>query len=337
MYRRDQGQKRKRVERLTLNKWKEEKKYEQQYGEILPPPPADALVALRPLDALAPLDPLKPLEPLQPVFPLGCPVNDIAPPADAVTASGINLNGISREYEITNKKAWLKLLDGTIEEYDLTNKNQKEAFEKKYGRIIHLNTNVTTTVAPNVNTNLKTNVNTNLKTTVATSVNSNLNTNVNTVISIPSPKAAVGSNLITTVAGSDLYTAVAPAAISEDGVIAVSSTTPAPHGIGINGTDFYSHLITGKEDIVITITRNTTRQELDKFITDMKAKGVELDFDEIEYNEKGKLAAISGNMRSGGSHSNFIANNDFGKLVLAMIKKGDQVYFKVSVNAKEVI
>ena len=61
----------------------------------------------------------------------------------------------------------------------------------------------------------------------------------------------------------------------------------------------------------------------------MKAKGVELDFDDIEYNEKGKLVSINGTMKSGDSRSNFMVT-DFHTLILAMIKKGDKTYFKVS-------
>jgi hypothetical protein len=101
--------------------------------------------------------------------------------------------------------------------------------------------------------------------------------------------------------------------------------------------DDYSYVITGKEDIIITITKNTTRQELDKFITQMKEKGVALDFDEIEYNDKGVLVSINGTMKSGGSNSNFVAN-DFRTLILAMIKKENRTYFKVSVKEnKEII
>jgi hypothetical protein len=93
--------------------------------------------------------------------------------------------------------------------------------------------------------------------------------------------------------------------------------------------DDYSYVITGKEDIVITITNKTTRQELDNFKVQMKEKGVDLVFEGIEYNDKGNLVNINGTMTAGDSRSKFSAS-DFYKLVLAMIRKGDQVYFKVS-------
>jgi len=62
----------------------------------------------------------------------------------------------------------------------------------------------------------------------------------------------------------------------------------------------------------------------------MKAKDIELRFENINYNE-GVLTEISGYMRSKDGRSNFVAN-DFHKLILAMIKKGEQTYFKVSVK-----
>jgi len=96
-------------------------------------------------------------------------------------------------------------------------------------------------------------------------------------------------------------------------------------------------MITGAEDIVVTITNKTTRAELEDFKKRMKEKGVELDFDDIEYNSKGVLISINGSMKSGESKSIFSAS-DFTKLILAMIKKGDETYFKVSVkDGKEVI
>ncbi len=318
----------KEIERVLLNKWNEDQKYEEMYGEILSPPPAVPVVPavpVKPGDPVSPVvpvvpakpgEPVPPIAPVAPVLPIECPVKgNLITPVAMTNGEGINLAGISREYEITDKKAELKLLDGTIEKYDLTNKKEKIAFEKKYGKIVHVNTNVNTST------------NANVKTIISSNVNNNINTNVDAVISIPSPETSTFSNPVT---------AVAPVAIGYNEYTTVADVTPRPGVTATTVADPYSYVISGKEDIVITITKHTTRQELDKFITDMKAKGVELDLDDIEYNEKGKLVNISGNMRSGGSHSNFFAN-DFEKIILAMIKKGDQVYFKVSVRGKEVI
>ncbi len=115
----------------------------------------------------------------------------------------------------------------------------------------------------------------------------------------------------------------------------------APLAAGINNgvmiVDGYSSTITGKEDVLVKIIRNTTREDLDQFKTIMKEKGIELVFDDIEYNEKGKLVQISGHMKSKDGISNFSAN-DFECLILAMVKNENQTYFKVSTqDSKEVI
>ena len=96
----------------------------------------------------------------------------------------------------------------------------------------------------------------------------------------------------------------------------------------------YSYRITGKEDILITITKNTTREQLEDFKKQMKEKDIELTYDNIEYSN-GELVSISGTMKSKDGHANFVAT-DFNKLVLATIKKGERTYFKVSARDKTV-
>jgi hypothetical protein len=61
----------------------------------------------------------------------------------------------------------------------------------------------------------------------------------------------------------------------------------------------------------------------------MKEKGIELTFNEIEYNDQGKLVMISGRMKSKSGQSNFVAD-DFEVLILAMIQKGEKTLFTVS-------
>ena len=302
-----------------LNKKESMDAFQKKYGvsleDILPPPPPPPTA---PIDGIPPLPPTPPTPPVK-------STTTVAPVAAGST--GINLSGISSDYEITDKKAVIKLKDGTVEKYDLTNKQERSAFEKKYGKIIHVNTNV--------NTNVKTDVHTN----VNTSVNTNVNANVDAVISIAPVATVTGvSRPLVAIATSPTGVA-APAAIrtTASGTNAVLAT-PRPVA-GLAGVvDDYSYVITGKEDIVITITKKTTRQELEKFKTQMKEKGIDLSFDEIEYNDNGMLTGINGKMRSAdGSQSNFVAT-DFEKLVLAMIKKGDKTYFKVSTkDNKEVI
>lgn len=306
-----------------------EKKYGVKLEDILPPPPPPP-----PIPPAESVPVIAPVPPTPPVPAVGS-TEAVAPvtPVPPVKNTGIDLSGISREYEITDKKAWIKLLDGTVENYDLTNKKEKEAFEKKYGKIIHVNVNanVNANVYAKVNANVNANVNSNPNTTIKTNVNTNINNDLRKTVELSSdavttrpvraisttPAAARNSNLRSMVSPAVLY------------------TTPAPPSSGDPIND-YGYTITGKEDIVITITKNSTRQDLDKFIVQMKEKGVELSFDETEYNSKGQLVSINGTMKSGGSQSNFVAT-DFERLVLAMIRKGDKIYFKVSTRDSKTV
>jgi len=99
--------------------------------------------------------------------------------------------------------------------------------------------------------------------------------------------------------------------------------------------DATGEIFTGDEAIVITITKNTTRQQLDEFVKQMKAKGVEMSYDEIEYNSKGMLVNISGNLKSKTGQSNFVGQ-EFSKLILTLMKKGEKTWFKVSVTDAKV-
>jgi hypothetical protein len=96
-----------------------------------------------------------------------------------------------------------------------------------------------------------------------------------------------------------------------------------------------SNLITGKEDIVIVISPGTTAKQLEEFREQMKVKGVELKFDKAEF-EGGRLIELIGTMRYKNSKSSF-SGSDFKKMILAMVEIDGEVYFKVNLEAKEVI
>ncbi|MEO6612928.1 MAG: M56 family metallopeptidase [Chitinophagaceae bacterium] len=293
-----------------------EKKYGVKLEDLIPPPPTPPVPPAGGIPALPPTPPLPPVR-----------SNEVIPAVTPVAESngeGINLSGISDEYEITDKKAVIKLKDGTVENYDLTNKKERAAFEKKYGKLMQVNTNINSTINTAVKAEVRTNIN--------SSVNVNINKRIDPVM-ITTPVAMVPAVAI----GSNLTAVIAPAALrtTVSGSHALVAT-PRP-GSGVTGVlDDYSYAITGKEDIVITITNKTTRQELENFKVQMKEKGVELDFDEVEYNDKGILVSINGTMTSGDSRSKFVAT-DFYKLVLAMIRKGDRVYFKVSTRDNKTV
>lgn len=131
-------------------------------------------------------------------------------------------------------------------------------------------------------------------------------------------------------------TTLAPVAIidHEDGEALIAPVAPAMEPFPV---DAYAAPITGNEDIVVTITKYTSKQQLETFRRQMKEKGVELTYDEIEYDDKGILVSISGTLKSNTGKSNFVAS-DFQKLMLAMIRKGEKTTFKINVsNRKEVV
>ena len=233
----------------------------------------------------------------------------------------VTSSNISDEYEITNKSAILKLKNGTIEKYDLTKPDQRSAFENKYGKIISTRTHTSVDLATVavVSVSDKTVI-----TPVATTAS-------NAVVSTTSPVTAISSTSV-----NSNITPVATVRAGSGQTVIAPMTPTASEGVTI--VDDYGYTITGKEDILVTITKSTTRQELEGFKKQMKEKGIELEFQDVEYTDKGILTHITGTMKSKTGQSNFSAT-DFKKLILATIKHGDRTYFKVSVmdNKKVVI
>jgi hypothetical protein len=232
------------VEKYDLTDNAELAKAEQKYGKLPVPPSSEP-----------PLAPLASIAPVQ--------------------AIGSNLNRLSDDFEITDKKAEIRLKDGSKEEYDLTNPEDKVKFEKKYGKIVR-------TWADGEG--------------------------------IGAPVAIVN--------GVGTQTVIAPMAPLS--------------GYGATVIDPNGHIITGQEDIILTITKNTTREQLEDHKRRMKDKGVDLTFDNIEYTEKGKLISISGRMKSKEGQSNFSVT-DFGTLILAMVRDGERSYFKVVTKDDRVV
>ena len=95
-----------------------------------------------------------------------------------------------------------------------------------------------------------------------------------------------------------------------------------------------SRVINENEEVLITISKNTTRQQLEELKEQAKKKGGELTFDDVEYNDKGILTHISGKITSKDGRSNFSAS-DFDNLVLLLIRDGDSIYFKVKINGNK--
>ncbi|MCB0741666.1 MAG: hypothetical protein KDB92_11605, partial [Chitinophagaceae bacterium] len=93
------------IEQYDLKDAEQKKLFEKKYGEIPPPPP--------------PASPAPPAPPMPPAPPLPKTIKDK------------NVKSV----EITNEQAKVYLRSGKTEVYNLKNKKEKEAFEKKYGKV----------------------------------------------------------------------------------------------------------------------------------------------------------------------------------------------------------
>lgn len=231
-----------------------------------------------------------------------------------------NISTVSDDFEITDDRAVIHLKNGETEEYDLKNKEQLKKFEQKYGKVI----NTTIHVSPMAPVSVVTAEG--IKTTIAPI--SIINTSV---------KATVAPlNIISTPVKSTITTNV-----HTNSEVAIANTTVVSPVAATNVAaviDDYGYAITGNEDILVTITRNSTAEQLEEFKKQMKEKGIELNFDNATFNTKGVLTHISGTMKSAnGKSKNTFSATDFKEVILAAIIDGDRTYFKVNVNKKVVI
>lgn len=289
---------RKEVKRILLTEWNKNKSHYEGLYGEILPPPPTVPPGSLPVAA--------PPTPTAESLPPGMPTAPLPP----IPSKDNNITRVSDDFEITTDKARITLKNGKTEYYDLTDVKQKKDFESKYGRII----------------------------------------SIATPADITAPVVVLGSGVgITTTTLAPSRVALATEGVLTTAVSAkpvrggVASTTPivaiAPSvSEGVAVIDDRDYQIHGTEDIIVKITKHTTRKELDAFIQQMKAKDIVLTYDEIEYNDKGQLVVLTGTMASSdGSKSRFVAS-DFETLILAMIKKSDRTYFKVSTrDQKEVI
>ncbi len=89
-----------------------------------------------------------------------------------------------------------------------------------------------------------------------------------------------------------------------------------------------------KAEILLTISKKTTQSELDAYKSQLKEKGIDLNYDEIKY-EKGILVKISGTIRSKDNNASFFGV-DFNKLVISVYKRGERSYFRIDQITKVV-
>ena len=130
--------------------------------------------------------------------------------------------------------------------------------------------------------------------------------------------------------------ATAPAAFASNGSNGVTAITPPASANGsLNVIDDRGNLITGDEDVIITITNTTSREQLDQLEQQMKEKGIELKFENVNYND-GKITSMSGYMKKKGSSSNFTLT-DFKQFTLAAIEKDGKVWLKVNTRDDKIV
>jgi beta-lactamase regulating signal transducer with metallopeptidase domain len=375
----------KEVERVLLTKWKENsEKYENLYGEILPPPPP-----------LPPVPPVPPVPPTPPV-PIKLPANvtsinvnnnkatvklkngskenydlsiqdqketfekkygKMPEPPNAPTRPALPLSNQFPDFVKTFKTApdyievWLK--NGKKERYDLKVPSQKEAFEKKYGELPEApepperpeqkekpeppekpelpspRFSKEETIRMNKQAENRANVSNDFEITDRKAV-LHLKNGVTEEydLTVKEQRRKFGEKYgrgIGISSGQKYVIAPYMEQTSDSGKTIITPMNPFNGGIVIPNE--YGNTITGKQDLLVTITKNTTQSQLEEYIKQMKAKGIELKFDNTDYNN-GILVSISGNISSKDGKGNFVAS-DFSELVLSRMGVGDRTYFIV--------
>jgi hypothetical protein len=243
-------------------------------------------------------------------LPSASAVNDTIP-----KASKKQIDRSSDHFGITDKKAVIHLRNGKTEEYDLTDSVQRRNFEANYGKIISVAANVdelapVSVIAENAETvelsnpKVETTV---TPVTITTAPVSTTNVNSETVV-IAKQATAVKTSIAT----------------------AISSAPPAK---SVTVVDDNGSVITGDEEVLVTITKNTTSQQLEDLKKQMKQRGYEVRIDKTTYSGKGILTHISGTISSHDGHSDFSASG-FEQLILATIKSDDGTHFKIIVKEK---
>jgi hypothetical protein len=90
-----------------------------------------------------------------------------------------------------------------------------------------------------------------------------------------------------------------------------------------------------EEDVLVTITRNTTAAQLEDFKKQMKEQGYELNFDKPTYNNNGILIHISGTIKSKNGQSGNFSATDFDRVILARVQEDNRFYWRIEIVDKK--
>ena len=322
------------VEKYNLLNPKEKEAFEKKYGKFpsppLPPPPYSAEPLLSPPAYNIPAPPPPP--PYSVELPEPPPAYNVPspPPPPAVPKLPDYVKGFS----LTNNKVIITLKNGEKEYYDLSKPDQKAKFEIKYGEFVSPPPPPPVPVVSGYEDRLS-NISDDYEITDKKAVLhlKNGKTEVYDLTEASQKKKfeeKYGKIISPTDAVAPVNTVASPVNVSATTVIA-----PLPAGMNVLSgkvmiADKYGYTITGDEDVLVAITKNTTKEELEAFKKKMKEKGIDLTYDDMIY-KNGKLIKLTGTMKSKDSNSNFVAV-DFDTMILAMIREGEKTWFKVSVK-----
>jgi hypothetical protein len=152
------------------------------------------------------------------------------------------------------------------------------------------------------------------------SLNKNVSTEPVTVTGYSLNKN-LSNEMVTAISPEGARTLIAPKRIAGEG--------------GVTFLNDEGNIITGQEEILITITKKTTQQQLEGFVKQMKERNIQLKIDNADY-DNGILVHIDGTMKFKDRQGNFSAT-DFNKLILSTIKDGDHIYIQVRIADNKVV
>ncbi len=213
----------------------------------------------------------------------------------------MNDRGIDK-FEITDKKATIRLRNGKTEEYDITDSSQRRSFETKYGKIISLDAD-TGEPAP------------------VTSA---------TTTSVSQPSVITTPVIVTT--SGETVVAVSP--------VTTISTHATPVTVSVSPIKTVSVIddiepVIAAEDVLVTITKKTSAGELEDFKRLLKEKGYELIFDKTTYSDNGLLTHVSGTIKSKEGQTGDFSATNFERVVLARVIKNNRTYFRIDIVDKK--
>jgi hypothetical protein len=153
------------------------------------------------------------------------------------------------------------------------------------------------------------------KPTVATAID------VNTAI-VPVKEVIVTGYSIRPTVATTIKTAISPGVVIANNELA--EVVAVGHTITRAG-------VQGEKELELKIYKSTTRERLDQLIAEADAKGVDLNFSKIEYDNSGKLTRLAGKMEKGNCKNNF-SLSDFEVLTLVVTKNNGQYNCMILAN-----